>query len=142
MVQTLVLILPATTTLAQQPTPARTMYIIQLTGVGEADFDLTLKRIGVSLKKKWNDAMPDTVLRGQKGKVVLEFGLKDDGTIVDQLVKTAVGSGDQTLDDAAISAVRNAAPFDRLPVSYAGPRVAKISLRVVFLYNLPLQTPP
>ena len=88
------------------------------------------------------EAMPDSVLQGQKGRVILEFGINEDGTILDQLVRTTVSSGNQTLDDAAIAAIRNAAPFDRLPISYAGPRVSKISLRMTFLYNLPIPPRP
>ncbi len=120
----------------------RNMGLVLMSGTGEADFEANLKQISLSLRKKWMEAMPDSVLQGQKGRVILEFGINEDGTILDQLVRTTVSSGNQTLDDAAIAAIRNAAPFDRLPISYAGPRVSKISLRMTFLYNLPIPPRP
>lgn len=88
-----------------------------------------------AVKREWFEKMPESAKFGDKGKVVLRFGVEKDGTLVDQAVTVEVSSGKKALDKAAIAAIRSAAPFEHLPESFSSPNV---QLRCEFTYNLPL----
>jgi outer membrane biosynthesis protein TonB len=47
-----------------------------------------------------------------------------------------LSSGKEPLDRAAISAIRSSNPFQPLPPGFSGPY---IDLRIMFLYNLPIE---
>jgi len=67
-----------------------------------------------------------------KGKVVVRFRIQRDGRLGSVPI-VEVSSGHEPLDDAAVSAIRNSAPFEPLPDSFQGPN---IELRLSFFYNL------
>jgi TonB family protein len=69
-----------------------------------------------------------------KGKVVVRFRIQRDGRLGSVPI-VEVSSGNKPLDDAALSAVRNSAPFKHLPDSFKGP---EIELRLGFFYNVPM----
>ena len=51
---------------------------------------------------------------GLEGKAVIRFTILQDGTL-DRNILLVSSSGSEILDDAAIAAIRNAAPFPALP---------------------------
>jgi protein TonB len=51
---------------------------------------------------------------GLEGRVVIRFTILQDGTLCEEILLVS-SSGTEILDNAAISAVRNAAPFPTLP---------------------------
>jgi len=62
-----------------------------------------------------------------EGRVVVEFVINRDGSVSG--LKVAGGSGYESLDAAAVSAVKNAAPFSPLPETYFnGPAPVKIPI--------------
>lgn len=69
-----------------------------------------------------------------KGKVVVRFRIQKDGRL-GSLPIVEVSSGNKPLDDAAVSAIHNSAPFEPLPDSFKGP---DIELRLGFFYNVPM----
>lgn len=87
-----------------------------------------------AVKHKWMEKMPESAKFGDKGKVVVRFGVEKDGTLLGQAVTVEVSSGKKALDKAAIAAIRSAAPFEHLPESFNGPDV---QLRCEFIYNMP-----
>jgi TonB family protein len=72
--------------------------------------------------------------RGLKGRVVVGFGIQRDGQL-SNVPKVEVSSGNEALDEAAVSGVRASAPFEHLPEAFKGPN---IDLRFTFVYNQPL----
>jgi TonB family protein len=88
------------------------------------------------VKEKWYGILPKEAINGPKGKVIVDFGIKKDGSLSEK-PRVEQGSGHNTLDDATVIAVRLAAPFDPLPTDY---KSKEIRLRMIFLYNLPVET--
>jgi TonB family protein len=86
------------------------------------------------IKRSWYGVMPDIAINGAKGKAVLIFGINKDGTL-EEGPSVESSSGVSRLDEAAQAAIRGSAPFDALPAEFKGPY---IRLRLIFLYNLPL----
>jgi len=80
--------------------------------------------------------MPESAQLGDRGRVVLEFSIRRDGSVPNQDPQQLLGSGKEPLDRAAISAIRSSNPFDHLPPAFSGP---EIRLRFIFLYNLPIE---
>jgi TonB family protein len=104
-------------------------------GVDFTGFSTDLVRV---MKRNWWAKMPSQTKqkldRGLKGRVVVGFGIQKDGQL-STVPKVEVSSGNKALDEAAVSAVRASAPFERLPEAFKGP---SIDLRLTFLYNQPL----
>ena len=94
-----------------------------------------------TVKRNWYAKMP--VEAKQKtgtgggpaqGKVVVRFRIQRDGRLGSVPI-VEVSSGLEPFDDAAVSAIRNSAPFEPLPDSFKGP---DIELRLGFFYNVPM----
>lgn len=64
------------------------------------------------------------------GKCLVEFTLSNNGKLAEANVVTS--SGQASLDDAAVAAIKSAAPFPEVPASFPGKSLA---LRGIFLYN-------
>jgi len=104
-----------------------------LTPQAGVDFTGFVDALLSKVRRNWYAVLPDQVRRGDKGIVSVRLEIQQDGTLVQApLVET--GSGEKPLDDAAVSAIRASAPFDRLPPDFKGP---SIELRMFFYYNLP-----
>jgi len=103
-----------------------------LTPTQGVDFSPYLLRLIGSIKQNWYAVIPDTAKMGDKGKVVLRFRIQRDGTIFAKEPTVESSSRKEPLDRAAILAIRNTAPFERLPDAFHGPC---IELRFTFLYN-------
>ena len=86
-------------------------------------------------KRNWWAKMPDDARKGDKGSVVVRFGIQRDGTLLGKGPTVEVSSGTKSFDNVAINAIRASAPFEHLPESFKGPN---IELRLHFYYNIPM----
>lgn len=82
--------------------------------------------------------VPESVVKGEKGIVVVRFQIQKDGTLVEKSLTVESSSGKKEMDEAALKAIRTAAPFGRLPEAFPNPN---IYLRFSFHYNTSPQEP-
>jgi outer membrane biosynthesis protein TonB len=82
--------------------------------------------------------MPESALLGKKGIVTLTLHVQRDGTLPADDPTFQSVSGTEAFDKAAADSIRISAPFERLPSSVQS---RSIKLRVVFYYNLPVDSP-
>ena len=106
-----------------------------LTPTEGVDFSDYMQRVLASVRRNWYAVMPESAQLGDRGRVVLEFSIRRDGSVPNDDPQRLMGSGKEPLDRAAVSAIRSSNPFDHLPPAFSGP---EIRLRFIFLYNLPL----
>jgi TonB family protein len=119
---------------AAQRTRATTSASIELLTDPEGlDFKPFLQSVYTSVKREWNAGMPPSVELGDLGRVTLQFHVQQDGTVPEDSLKVRFTSGKKHLDEAALQAMRNAAPFKHLPEKFSQPFV---ELRMTFYYNL------
>jgi len=106
-----------------------------LTPTEGVNFDSYITRLLAVIKRNWYAVMPESALLGDKGMVYITFQINQDGSVQvpDPILERT--SGKEPLDNAAMSAIRSSNPFDPLPSQFKGPY---IRLRIIFLYNLPL----
>lgn len=106
-----------------------------LTPTEGVDFSSYITRLLARVKQNWEAVMPISAQMGEKGVVALQFHIMRNGDLPATepfLVRT---SGEGSLDGAARSAITASNPFEPLPPAFSGPY---IELRIIFLYNLPL----
>ena len=96
------------------------------------DFRPYLQQVLQAVKRNWFAVMPESARLGQRGQVVLIFGVNKDGKITKIVFSTE--SGAQPLDRAAVAALSASDPLPRLPVEYKG---ASVALQFTFQYNAP-----
>ncbi len=106
-----------------------------LTPTEGVDFSSYIQRLLATLRRNWYAVMPQSAMMGDKGMVFTTFQINRDGSVPapDPLLERTSGKG--PLDNAAMSAIHASNPFEPLPSEFKGPY---IRLRIVFLYNLPL----
>jgi outer membrane biosynthesis protein TonB len=106
-----------------------------LTPTEGVNFDSYITRLLAAIKRNWYTVMPESAMMGEKGIVFITFQINQDGSVPtpDPLLERT--SGKDPLDTAAMSAIKSSNPFDPLPSQFHGPF---IRLRIIFLYNLPL----
>lgn len=102
-----------------------------LTPTAGVDFGQYTTKMSSDLKKHWFAVMPEPALKGEKGKTVVRFQVQRDGKI--EGISLEERSGNDSLDQAAMKAVRDSSPLDPLPSTFKGPYIA---LRFIFLYNM------
>jgi TonB family protein len=102
-------------------------------------FEPYLKEVYASIRQNWIKKIPQSAGKGEKGVVVVTVVISKDGAVPKQFPKIVRSSGQKDLDEAALTAVRSAAPFGHLPEAFAGPSV---ELQLVFWYNLPQPLSP
>src|SRR5262245_28632275 len=107
-----------------------------LTPTEGVDFSDYMARVLARVRLNWYAVMPESAQLGDRGRVVLEFSIRRDGSVPNDDPQRLIGSGKEPLDRAAVSAIRSSNPFDHLPPAFSGP---EIRLRFIFLYNLPLE---
>ena len=100
------------------------------------DFSVYLARVRASIERNWQAVMPESVMLGEKGKVVLIFRIMKDGSVPQGYPTLVRTSAKEPLDRAAVSSIRASNPFEPLPPAFSGPY---IDLLVTYLYNLPLE---
>ena len=98
------------------------------------DFSVYLARVQQSVDRNWQAVIPESVLLGEKGMVVLQFRIMKDGSVPQGYPILIRSSGKEPLDRAAVSSIRASNPFEPLPTAFTGPY---IDLQAIYLYNLP-----
>ena len=106
-----------------------------LTPTEGVDFSDYMARVLARVRLNWYAVMPESAQLGDRGRVVLEFSIRRDGSVPNDDPQRLMSSGKEPLDRAAVSSIRSSNPFDHLPPAFNGP---EIRLRFIFLYNLPL----
>jgi len=99
------------------------------------DFSGYLNQVVVSVRREWYTLMPESARMGDRGRVVIDFKIMRDGSVLRPDPTLRLTSGKDPLDSAALGSIRGASPFPPLPSAFSGPY---IELRFIFLYNLPL----
>ncbi len=102
-----------------------------LTPTDGVDFRPYLNVLVRDVRNKWYASMPEAALKGEKGKAVIQFRIESNGNAEGVVLETS--SGKNVFDVAAIHAIRDASPFQPLPVTFKHP---PITLRFVFYYNV------
>jgi TonB family protein len=126
----------ASTSAGPPPKTAEKMNAVQiLTPTDGVDFSSYIRRMMATIKAKWYERMPESARKGQKGEVVVQFQVEKNGKISGETIET--GSGDVALDQVALQAIERSDPIESLPAGFFRPY---ITLRVIFLYNLPMET--
>ncbi len=85
------------------------------------------------VKAEWLAKMPDEARNGAKGKVTVQFTILPVGTVAEDKTQIVSGSGNSSLDQTALDALRRSSPFEPLPRQFHGPY---LKLRVDFFYNM------
>ncbi|HEX4546372.1 MAG TPA: energy transducer TonB, partial [Candidatus Acidoferrum sp.] len=106
-----------------------------LTPTQGVDFTYYLDKLTKEVRAKWYSAMPAAALTGERGVTRVVFQVRSNGKI--EGISLDKSSGTDSLDQAALAAVRESGPLDPLPLAFKGPFIA---LRFVFIYNLPPDT--
>ncbi|MGB8593164.1 MAG: TonB C-terminal domain-containing protein [Candidatus Acidiferrales bacterium] len=106
-----------------------------MTPTDGVDFSAYIQRLLASLQRNWWAIIPESARLGDKGAVVTQFKILPSGQVPEPdptLIRT---SGKEPLDRAAMSAIHASNPFEPLPSAYHRPY---FEIRIIFLYNLPL----
>jgi TonB family protein len=106
-----------------------------LTPTEGVNFDSYITRMLAAIRRNWMTVMPESAMMGEKGMVFITFQINQDGSVPSPDPILERTSGKDPLDTAAMSAIKSSNPFDPLPSQFHGPY---IRLRIIFLYNLPL----
>lgn len=123
-----------TPSLSAQETRLSHRPVTILTPTGGVDFNPYTNKMSKAVKQKWFANIPDVARAGQKGKTVVQFRILRNGKA--EKFSIEVSSGSDVLDKAAIKGILHSSPFDPLPAAFKG---RFITLRMDFLYNLPLE---
>ncbi|HVP49280.1 MAG TPA: TonB family protein [Bryobacteraceae bacterium] len=94
------------------------------------DFRPYLLQILSTVRRNWFSVMPESVHRGLRGKVAVQFAIAKDGLVTK--VVYATQSGTDALDRAAVASISMSNPFPPLPTEFRG---NVIRLQFTFTYN-------
>lgn len=106
-----------------------------LTPTDGVNFNDYLTRLLARVRQNWYSVMPISARMGDKGVVVMRFHIMRNGDMPNPEPVLERTSGKEPLDRAAGAALTESNPFEPLPSAYTRPY---IELRIIFLYNLPL----
>ncbi|MGB0036352.1 MAG: TonB C-terminal domain-containing protein [Candidatus Acidiferrales bacterium] len=106
-----------------------------LTPTEGVNFDSYMNRLIATIRRNWYAVMPESAMMGDRGIVNITFQINPDGSVPAPDPMLERTSGKEPLDMAAMSAIHASSPFEPLPSQFHGPY---IRLRIIFLYNLPL----
>jgi TonB family protein len=144
----LVIVASVATTRAQGPPPEKPPSVsVQsprppgggmqiLTPTEGVNFDSYMSQVHAQVMKNWSASLPDEFRKGTQGLAIIRFDINRDGTIANISLERT--SENDSLDQAAVNAIRNSSPLTPLPPAFKGPRIA---VRSVFYYNLPPSQP-
>ena len=102
-----------------------------VTDAGDADLRPFAQHMYQSIKEKAMDTLPKSVLYGEQGVVTVQIKIQKNGKLL-FLPAVISSSGKKELDRHAISAIRGAVPFDKLPAALPAP----LELHINFYYNV------
>jgi Ca-activated chloride channel family protein len=94
------------------------------------DFGPYLSEVANRVRANWYYRIPESARRGQRGRVVVTFTVLRDGSIRD--LKLLDRSGNDALEQAPMTAIRDAAPLLALPAGFSGDSIV---VQLTFLYN-------
>ena len=112
--------------------PPRGIGLQVLSSTEGIDFRIYLDSLYSSIRRNFLATIPESAARGEKGIVVVRFQIQKDGTLPDKSATIVSSSGKKDMDAVALSAIRTAAPFARLPEGYAP---TNLDLQFSFFYN-------
>jgi len=95
------------------------------------DFDPYLLRVYLIVQRNWYSVIPEIARLGRKGRAVLQFTIRKDGSV--EGLQMMDGSGTGSMDSAALSSIRLSNPFPPLPAEFPG---NNILLRFGYYYNM------
>jgi TonB family protein len=108
-----------------------------LTPTEGVNFGPYMNLLHARVMRNWSASLPEAFYKGEKGQAVIQFDINQDGKIARVFLETS--SGNDSLDQAAINAIRYFYPQAPLPAAFKGP---SIRLRCIFYYNLQPPEPP
>jgi TonB family protein len=120
--------LVATTTVDNPSRPGLPLH----STVGGVDLGPYVTDVYDSVNRIFLANVPESLVKGEKGIVVVRFKVQKDGALVEESLTVESSSGKKEMDEAALKAVRTAAPFGRFPEAFPKP---DIYLRFSFYYN-------
>ncbi len=91
-----------------------------------------------AVRERWYKAMPREARNEGKGKVIVNWKIQKDGAVRDDDIVVTSAFASDSLVEAAVSAIRRAAPFAPLPPIFQD-QIAELNFH--FMYNLPLRSP-
>jgi TonB family protein len=95
------------------------------------DFGPYLARVVFNVRRNWYSMIPVAARLGQKGRVAIVFEILKDGSVPE--LRLVASSGSDSLDRAAVGAIRGSNPFPPLPEEFTGNHLV---LQFIFLYNM------
>jgi TonB family protein len=98
------------------------------------DFSPYLRQVFLSIRRKWTGVIPESAKQGETGTVTVQFRIQQDGKVPNDSVKVVFSSGKKDMDDACLTVIRTAGPFEHLPEAFHSP---SIELRQIFHFNPP-----
>jgi TonB family protein len=99
-------------------------------------FEPYLNKVYYSIRHNLYANLPESATSGEHGVVVVRLHIQKDGSLPDKFITIVSSSGKKDMDGAALSAIRTAAPFGRLPEVFLVPN---LDLMFTFYFR---STPP
>jgi hypothetical protein len=123
-----VLLMSGSATHSQQGLiPSRPQYPIKLEVLSSlpdgVNLNPYLHHLYVNIQHNLLASLPESVLNGEKGVVVVRVHIEKDGSLPEGAVRTVFSYGNKDVDAATESAIRAAAPFGRFPEAYLGSKL-------------------
>jgi TonB family protein len=100
------------------------------------NFEPYVNKLYYSIKHNLFVNLPESAASGEHGVVVVRLHIQKDGSLPDKFITIVSSSGKKDMDGAALSAIRTAAPFERLPEAFLVPN---LDLMFTFYFR---STPP
>jgi TonB family protein len=122
---------------AQRDTPAQNTTFaaaqgwVILSPTQGVDFSPYMRQLLARVHQSWYKSMPQQAMLGEDGKVSVAFAIRPGGSLSPEGPVLETSSHHKALDQAALLAIHNSAPFAALPHKFHG----NLKLRVSFFYN-------
>jgi TonB family protein len=124
----------ADATLSQSPQKRQAGSTLELLSDPQGvDFKPYLIRVLAAVRQNWFAVIPESVKYGQRGRVVIQFAISQQGNVPKLVI--SLPSGTDALDRAAVAGISASNPFPPLPREFKGDT---IRLQLSFLYNMPV----
>jgi TonB family protein len=96
-----------------------------------------MDKVYYSIRHNLYANLPGSAANGEHGVVVIRLRIQKDGSLPDKFMTIVSGSGKEDMDGVALSAIRSAAPFGRLPEAFLVP-----NLDLLFTFYFRSAPPP
>lgn len=118
--------------IAQRASEPNALGLEVLSTTEGVEFEPYLQSLYTSVRRNFLSNIPGSAEGGTKGLVVIRFQIQRDGTLNDKAMTFVARSRKKDMNEAAVNAIRAAAPFQRLPQGYTG---TNLDLQFSFYYN-------